>query len=201
MKKVCPFCGKTFETDSAHKKYCSDDCYIEKQRLTARERAEHMPKQNKQCPTCGVTFETTYSSKIYCSTKCATQARKIGKLTGTTSTGKKFEICKCPECGKEFLPKIYNQIYCSKKCSNHATNRKKDSFYQQSVSKKTPKFHLVERPKNQDTQRQKEENFNRTISEAEQCGLSYGYYTAMLRMGKTFEELRTAHLNELTAAQ
>ena len=56
MKKVCPTCGKEFETSHNSQKYCSQDCW----KTTVK----------KICEYCGKEFVTTYRNKKTCSPEC-----------------------------------------------------------------------------------------------------------------------------------
>lgn len=73
----------------------------------------------------------------------------------------------CPACGKQFKTYSKNRIYCSAVC--------RDAKLETVCIKREPS------------------PFDKRIKEADACGLSYGHYSAQLRLGKTFEELKAAY--------
>lgn len=52
VTKICPLCGKKFETNRSNKKYCSYDCYreanLQRVRLEQRAAIERRRKQNEE---------------------------------------------------------------------------------------------------------------------------------------------------------
>lgn len=68
----------------------------------------------------------------------------------------------CAYCGKEFTTKFPDKIYCKIEHEEKAAERRK--------SRHPP--------------------FNQLMCEARVCGMSFKRYTAALRAGKNFEELR-----------
>lgn len=105
-KKVCPQCGKEFETNYSKKIYCSNECQIEAKLLKRRE-ANKAKLFLKTCPHCRHEFAPKRVNQIYCSDKCRIANKNFHVYT----------IKNCPYCGKEFIPKRVNQIFCSHKCS------------------------------------------------------------------------------------
>ena len=71
MKKICPHCGKEFETNRADKKYCSRAC------TRAAYRLRHDGKITKTCAYCNGAFTTRDSKKIYCSVMCRRSAERL----------------------------------------------------------------------------------------------------------------------------
>ena len=76
----------------------------------------------------------------------------------------------CPLCGKSFIPYASRQKFCQNPCTHSDPNAKK----------------LLQKEKH----KQKTERFNEIIRQADELGISYGYYRALLNSGKTFEELK-----------
>ena len=68
----------------------------------------------------------------------------------------------CVGCGKTFTTKFPDKIYCKKFCEEQADKRRK--------SRHPP--------------------FAQLMREAKLCGMNYKRYTAALRAGKTFDDLR-----------
>ena len=80
-----------------------------------------------------------------------------------------MEVKKCKQCGKEFEVTHHLQVYCSVECRIEAEkNRKKKKKSRQS-------------------------SLNEVARQADECGLTYGKYRVMLRMGKTYEELKAEY--------
>lgn len=115
--KVCPICGKEFETNDNKQKYCSKECRHENNKVASREHYRIKNIKNKKCPICGIKFETVYSKKIFCSRDCYTKHNNaINK--------KKYKKIKCIICGNTFIPKSSLNKYCSKEC-----RKERDSEY------------------------------------------------------------------------
>lgn len=66
--KTCPYCGKSFETNRADKKYCSRACTRAAYILT------HDGTVTKTCAYCNGEFTTRDPKKIYCSAQCRRSA-------------------------------------------------------------------------------------------------------------------------------
>ncbi len=93
----------------------------------------------------------------------------------------------CPLCGKNFSPSHGNRKYCSAECSekahlNQACANALRRYYLKKRQKKNPK-----KPK----RRYEKPSFNENIRKADECGLSYGKYMALVFMGKSYEEILT----------
>ncbi len=109
--KVCPRCGKEFETKT-NRKYCSEEC-------------SHPPKPKltKICAVCEKEFETTKSNVTLCSEMC----KRIKRSERCrASKHKKIEykniVCSC--CNKEFEPIHRREMYCSDYCRNKAKHKR-----------------------------------------------------------------------------
>ena len=152
----------------------------------------------KTCPVCGKEFSTPYFFKKYCSDECYMKTKNVAACNRYKKTRQAPLATKiCPVCGKKFETRDSKRVYCSYECGDKAErfrilqSRKRKKNKADNIGKKS------ESPAQKSKRAQREEKFNRLIDEAEQCGLSYGWYKAQLRLGKTFEELRAAHLASL----
>jgi len=72
LDKVCPVCGKTFNTNLSHKIYCSEECYLYHKSKAYTKKEESFPT----CPYCLKKFMTTHTRKKYCSNECYLQAQR-----------------------------------------------------------------------------------------------------------------------------
>ena len=74
MTKVCPECGRGFEPNRPHQKYCSMRCKrkVEHAKVSAEKLAA---RANRVCPVCGATFTPKSGKGIYCSRYCKNKAR------------------------------------------------------------------------------------------------------------------------------
>lgn len=131
MKKICPECGKEFETKSSRMKYCNGPHY-------------------RICATCGKIFEVRRQdlslARVYCCEECSDRAKsnslnksKVYNLVCSeceqpfTSTNPKARICNrnhmriCKWCGKLFAvtkEQILSDIQtCSSECRYALANR------------------------------------------------------------------------------
>ena len=70
MIRICPTCGKQFETTCISKKYCCYACNPRKRNIT------------RICPVCGKSFNPKFQvTRLYCSKECAEYAKKTTKKT------------------------------------------------------------------------------------------------------------------------
>lgn len=70
--RTCPVCGKPFEPNSPHQKYCSPECG-----LTINSHYYPKPKTEKTCVVCGEKFLTKFPrTQLYCSYECSMEASK-----------------------------------------------------------------------------------------------------------------------------
>jgi len=60
IKRQCPGCLLCFETERLEQKYCSNVCFLKRNRL-----------KKKRCVICGKVFKPKYSNQRCCSTVCA----------------------------------------------------------------------------------------------------------------------------------
>jgi len=119
--KICPVCGKPFETNRHDKFYCSQSCKSKNDIIR-----KHI------CPTCGKSFWAG-KGKIYCSRECkltkngAHMSEKIIEKPIQTirkpvpTKGRKPLARKiCPVCGTTFVTNR-NDKYCSQQCRSKAS--------------------------------------------------------------------------------
>lgn len=94
----------------------------------------------------------------------------------------------CAWCGDKFTQKKVNQIYCSHICCRLAYNKRRrdERAAAKAELKKLHRKIFGERKKITST-------LNQVAREADECGLSYGKYKVQLKMGKTYEELKTEY--------
>ena len=115
-KKICPVCGKEFETYYSYTKFCSTECrsayYYNN--IKAKKKV-----YNRVCSVCGNTFSTTDKRKIYCSEKCTDRACKIREKEERRKAMNATRKV-CPTCGKVFKPNVHNQVFCCKRCLRKA---------------------------------------------------------------------------------
>ena len=76
----------------------------------------------------------------------------------------------CKQCHEYFLPRTAQQQFCSKSCA------------------------VKYRRRNQPP-REPNQSLSQWIIEARECNLDYGTYRALIRSGKTFEELKAVERN------
>lgn len=137
INKTCPVCGKTFETYSAKKKYCSKACKyavrLAYQRaynlIYYRKHKSSRATFSKICPFCGKSFETTVSFKKYCSRNCHIKA-KIERMRNNHIP---FVTKTCAICGKSFETVFHNQKYCSDVCAYKAALQRSKAQYRKKL--------------------------------------------------------------------
>lgn len=121
-----------------------------------------MPKYIFKCAICGKEFQALLPHAKYCSPECAQQAHYERVNKGKLTYNKV-----CPTCGKRFNTVRAEQQFCSMQCCGVGIKLHKPKEKQKCPS-----------------------HFELRAREADECGLSYGKYTAQLRLGKSFEELK-----------
>ena len=114
--KICPVCGKEFQSHYNYSKFCSVEC-----RTPSYYNNKKADKEiyNRICPVCGKSFSTTDKRKIYCNDRCTDKACKIREKE---ERRKAMDAARkvCPTCGKVFKPNVHNQEFCCKKCLRKA---------------------------------------------------------------------------------
>ena len=142
-KKICPQCGKEYETSKRNKKYCSQKCFDK----ARKDKAQKLIK-TRICKYCGKEFTRYVSTNDekkgggkYCSRECSWKAKKTVKPRPCAYCGKLFtplknskKLCSiecankaktgksrvCPICYKEFRPRKQSSTYCCRKCADIA---------------------------------------------------------------------------------
>lgn len=118
--KICPVCGKEFESSKSHHTYCSDRCRKRgkairesakrKERQLAKRQAKALLKEQQKyeakkrnCKCCGKLFIPTNKNRLYCSNRCKLEAQyKQQQLYLKSREEKK----------KKSKPKHYNDALC-----------------------------------------------------------------------------------------
>jgi len=144
----------------------------------------------KTCLFCGKEFETKKRTQKFCSSSCVSlyNWQNISPI-----------IKNCALCGKQFHTKVYHQKYCSSECRQKAQGYLKTCPVCGKQFKTTGKTKIYCSADCRDSKpetvciKREPSPFDIRIKEADACGLSYGYYSAQLRLGKTFEELKAAY--------
>ena len=137
MEKVCPVCGKNFESVRSQKKYCSPECLgkAQKESLKRYKQAYRRKKKTEKiCAICGKIFTPTNRARKYCSPECAKKSfkasrrkyrRKYRQIKRQEREKNLSNIGKiCANCGDEFIPTNGRQKYCSPECNRMAKNIK-----------------------------------------------------------------------------
>ena len=152
----------------------------------------------KKCPVCGTNFTTTKINKKYCSDHCRDEAnRKPCTL--------KEKVC--IHCGKTFKTNYDKTLYCSGDCRMKAYSKReaaRQSYtkvcdicgvqFVTSVKSQTHCKYCIENMNHKETvHKEKKSHVDTLAREAFECGLSYGYYVAMLKMGQTYEQLKAKY--------
>lgn len=147
-----------------------------------------------QCLNCGKSLE---GNKIYCDDVC--QYDFYGKNGGKAPTWHRI----CKHCGKPFDTNRFHQIYCCTDCQKNAYEAARPSremirrqnairqkayrqYYQLIRNFDNSSVGVPEKP----SILCEESALDKTIREADECGLSYGMYRAQLKLGKTYEDLK-----------
>lgn len=103
MIKICPACGKGYESFKGNQIYCSAACRSREYARIARANKE---KETRACIICGKEFHPSNHFRSYCSIEC--QLVRV----------KSYEIdCACEYCGKTFGASSYKR-FCSEQCEN-----------------------------------------------------------------------------------
>ena len=90
MEKICPVCGKVFETIYKAKVYCSGECAQEN--ALRKKRANWNKPHSAVCPVCGVEFIWTGKRRRYCSKTCYRKANRerVGRSRAKVKRQKKL---------------------------------------------------------------------------------------------------------------
>lgn len=183
----CENCGKEFEPRYCLQKYCSRQCKDRQYRLR---QTKELPATIK-CAVCGKEFEPANYRSKYCSMACRNvvqrermRDRRYKEIEATMRLARCLSKPetenqpaaenqpKCLHCGKPFKMLKETQKYCSRECFQAAVE-------QNGVAKPV-----------QEVKPARKSNLNELVRQAAECNLDYGTYSALLRQGKTYEELK-----------
>lgn len=132
-KKICPICGKEFETTKTKVKYCSSVCVCESKSIKALQYVKRVQHAPKACEECGKEFIPKNIKSKYCCAEC--KKRYYAK-----QPKKGFTPKKCEYCGNEFIPNSSSAKYCCEKCrkagAKEALNKKTSMHTQNYYSEK-----------------------------------------------------------------
>lgn len=134
MKRVCKYCGKTYEGDPGSS--ACPDCVAKNKKTTIRERT---------CTVCGATFMAGPSSK-FCPSCLADRKREQAARRRKTGTARPLgSTDKCLACGQEYIVTGGRQKYC-RECAEQAmreNDRKKSKEWNNANT--TPEQRKAER--------------------------------------------------------
>ncbi len=121
VKRICPQCGKEFETANTLQKYCTKSC--------ARRHARDNSLVTRVCPVCKKTFRVACSSPmVACSSECEAELRRTKMpiayeqfltMPPANKSYPQGEMVMriCPICGKAFpASRSKSRIACSPEC-------------------------------------------------------------------------------------
>ncbi len=87
MNKICPACGKEFETTNKFQIICSEECrknyrkkYLDKAISTLEVGRKEI--SNRGCYACGKFFERSFANEKFCSDECRLKYFKVSKRVG-----------------------------------------------------------------------------------------------------------------------
>ena len=122
MTKICPQCGREFETENIRQAYCSDRCRRQYGSQKQYGSKGKKPLLTKECPMCHKIFYTARAKQIYCGPECR---QKIKNQKNREMYAKHAEIKKserpkvvCVICGKVFYQAYTDTQTCSSNCRN-----------------------------------------------------------------------------------
>ena len=121
IKRICPQCGKEFETNNSLQKYCTKSC--------AKRHARENSLVTRICPVCQKSFRVPCSDlRIACSDECEAELRRTKlpvayeQFANMTSFDKNYAqgemvMRTCPICGRAFpASRAKARIACSPEC-------------------------------------------------------------------------------------
>ena len=111
--KVCPVCGKEFESLFPGKKYCSTDCYIINNRAVAKKKYKPKVHEMKACEICGTMFRPVNVNGKCCSDECRRESNKR-RPRNWKEQQKQYRYCVV--CGKRFESHRVDSACCSDSC-------------------------------------------------------------------------------------
>ena len=223
VERNCLNCGEKFSTTDSRRKYCSDSCRIafSVRKLSEARKIKRREKlQEVICPNCGEKFKQKKGYQKFCSKKCAVKYHS-GDPRKRVKRGCSNRIC--AHCGLEFKPTSNNQKYCAE-CSQAIIYKKRAEYNRlMKETRAAAKLKRIEADERAADERAKiamlpviklpscgdgaapppvkikpKNHLELMMQQAADCGLSYGKYTAALRFGKTYEELKEKYESTLT---
>jgi len=125
----CKNCGKEFIVNQAHRKFCSQTCFVE-----FYSQPQVKPKVKRICKNCGQEF-WGHGNSLYCSVEChlgAIELREAAKKAENRLKRQNMPQVACLWCkGWFFLkPRINLQFYCCHECGE-LYNAMRHQIYQQ----------------------------------------------------------------------
>ena len=121
-----------------------------------------------ECKYCGKPFERTHGSQRYCSKECGKMANWDRSKRNWKKYVKPKEVERvCAYCGKAFINVGHTRKYCTQECSD--VMKKKQTMESQNNAKKKP--------------RKKSTSLRMMVREANERGMTYGKYVAMIEKG------------------
>lgn len=205
--KICPVCGKSFETSRSTQIYCGTHC-----KKLANQKIIKSNVVVKKCIVCGKSFETNKPTLIKTCSKECSYLHHLNICNNHKTARSKIKKT-CPVCGVEFEPYRKSQIYCSIICRDVMRAKRKSQGYK--TARLTYKFRnetyteihrdvffdLLRAIFNRGFRRKPPANkkpLDDWIREADACGMSYGKYRAAVEVfGKSFEELKSNKYNSI----
>ena len=118
--KVCPVCGKDFETTQKARLYCGEKCYEKANREKTRKRniqdrlgIARTWKKPRTCEICGTTFLPVKQNQILCGKKTCRDEKQRQRTRGYAEKPDWMVTPRtCAVCGTEFMPIMPNQTTC-----------------------------------------------------------------------------------------
>ncbi len=181
--KVCPICGKEFETTKTKVKYCSSVCACKSKSIKAVKyvkRVQHVPKT---CEECGKEFIPKSKLSRFCSEDCK-------RIYAAKKRKRNIQPKACASCGKEFTPNSNYAKYCSNECRREGTRRAwKSGKYQYDKDDGIEKPKKENSAKKSPAQRRWEKmSWKELSAECARLHLSYGQAQVMAMNGTLPED-------------
>lgn len=76
IMKICPICGKEFESSDSRQKYCSEKCYLDSVKKWYHAHKTLKKFNPIKCSICGKEFTPKTRINIYCSPECKHEAAR-----------------------------------------------------------------------------------------------------------------------------
>lgn len=182
VEKPCAVCGKVVQMRAVSDKYCRECAEVEHKRRNSIYRKNYYEKhvtpmsKTLKCEICGMTTERKAARQKYCpecaaKEKARRQHERAMALKKPTPTRREA----CEMCGKIIEMTFPNQKYCPECAASITyTRRKKLNREERELE-----VMLQNRRKKQEESKR---NMVHIVDAARAAGMTYGQYTAMLRM-------------------